>query len=272
MENWTSLEIPVRIGVFAGVFLLMAALETAFPRKIRVQTRPPRWFASFGMLILANLTNRFIIPATAISVALFAQKQGIGLFNALDWPVWLEITAAIILLDLAIWAQHLIMHHVPVLWAVHRVHHADQDLDAASGIRFHPLEQSLSLAFKMLIVVMLGTDPLAVFLFEVILNASAMFNHASIRLPLWVDKWLRTVIVTPDFHRVHHSVHMAETNSNYGFCLSIWDRLFRTYTAQPRDGHDAMRIGLDRRPAGNTASLWWCLIAPFRKSDQPPNL
>ncbi len=266
MEALSDYEALIRMTVFTGIFVLFAALESIFPRRNRTKPRFGRWFANFGMLFIANLVMRFGLPLLAIGVAFEMQARRIGLFNLVDWPVWLEILLAVILLDLAIWAQHVAMHHVPWLWALHRVHHADEDLDASSGIRFHPLEQLISMVFKMAVVGALGPAPLAVFLFEVILNATSMFSHASLNLPIRADAILRKLIITPDFHRVHHSVHPDETNSNYGFCLSLWDRLFRTYTAQPREGHETMPLGLDRRPDGNTASLWWSLILPFRKS------
>ena len=265
MPGWSDHETLIRFTAFGGVFLVMAGLETAFPRKQRVKPRLSRWMTNFGMVLIANLVIRFAIPVATIAFAVSMQDQGIGLFNWTDFPAWLEILLAMILLDVAIWAQHLAMHFVPVLWAIHRVHHADEDLDASSGIRFHPAEQILSLGFKLAVIALLGADPLAVFLFELILNASAMFNHASIRLPEQADRILRIGIVTPDFHRVHHSIHETETNSNFGFCLSVWDRLFRTYTPQPREGHEAMRLGLDTRPSGDTANLWWGLILPLRK-------
>lgn len=265
MFDWTQYESVIRFSVFAGVFAVMASLEVVFPRKARVKARAMRWFTNFGMVVIANLIIRFVLPVAAIGVAFAMQEKGFGLFNLVGLPVWLEILLAVILLDFAIWTQHLVMHFVPPLWALHKVHHADEDLDASSGIRFHPIEQLLSLGIKMAVVALLGADPLAVFIFEVLLNASAMFNHASVRLPLGLDSLLRRLIVTPDFHRVHHSIHEPETNSNFGFCLSVWDQLFRTYTPQPRDGHEGMQIGLDKRPDGNTAGLWWGLILPFRK-------
>lgn len=265
MPDWTDHEPLIRFAAFGGVFLFMAGLEAVFPRKQRVKPRLSRWVTNFSMVLIANLVIRLALPIATIAFAVLMQEQGFGLFNWTDLPTWLEIVLAMLFLDAAIWAQHLVMHHVPFLWAIHRVHHADEDLDASSGIRFHPFEQILSLGFKLAVIALLGADPLAVFLFELILNGSAMFNHASISLPVWADRLLRLSIVTPDFHRIHHSIRKAETNSNFGFCLSIWDRMFRTYTAQPRDGHDAMHLGLDKRPAGNTASLWWGLILPFRK-------
>ena len=265
MQSWSHLEAPIRIGLFVSIFIALAMLELAFPRKDRVKPRALRWFSNFAMLIIATVIMRVIFPVLAVAFAVRMQSAGIGLFNIVDLPVWLEIILAVILLDFAIWAQHLVMHYVPPLWAFHKVHHADEDLDASSGIRFHPVEQILSLAFKFAVIALLGPAALAIFLFEVILNASAMFNHASIALPARVDKPLRQLIVTPDMHRVHHSVHPDETNTNFGFCLSVWDRLFRTYRAQPRDGHKDMKLGLDKKPDGNTAGLLWGLILPVKR-------
>ena len=264
MTEWQNLEPLIRIGAFASVFLVLASLEAAFPRRARVKPRAQRWFSNFGMLFASNLLMRLFIPLLGVGFALWVSEAGFGLFNWLSWPVWLEVMLAIIALDFAIWAQHLLMHFVPPLWAMHKVHHVDEDLDASSGIRFHPFEQFVSLGFKLAVIACLGISPLGVFLFEVILNAAAMFNHASIALPRRADSVLRKLIVTPEMHRVHHSVHEEETNSNFGFCLSLWDRMFRTYRAQPRDGHEAMTLGLDKKPGGNTAGFLWGLILPFR--------
>lgn len=265
MTDWTQFEAPIRLGSFAGIFLLLNALEIWIPRKARVQPRLTRWTSNFSLLVLSTLLLRFALPVTAVASASYMSDQGIGLFNLTTLPIWLEVLLAIILLDLAIWSQHLLMHYVPVLWRFHRVHHADEDLDASSGIRFHPGEMIVSFGIKLGAIVILGPAALAVFLFEVLLNAASLFEHANISLPKRVDSALRRLIVTPDMHRVHHSVHPAETNSNFGFCLSVWDRLFRTYTAQPKDGHHAMRLGLDRRPTGQTDGLLYVMGMPFRR-------
>ena len=194
--------------------------------------------------------------------ALDAGAQGWGLFNALDWPLWLEFLLAVLIFDFAIWAQHLITHKVPVLWRLHRVHHADRDMDVTTAIRFHPVEIALSMGLKIGLVYLIGPSVIAIVVFEILLNGTAMFNHANLRLPLGVDRLLRMVLVTPDMHRVHHSVHRHEHDSNYGFSLSLWDRLFGTYIAQPEKGHDEMIVGLqwqDERPA----KLGWLLALPF---------
>ena len=202
------------------------------------------------------------LPLLAVGAALDAQAQGWGLFNAVAWPAWLEIIVAILILDFLIWGQHLITHKVPILWRLHRVHHADVDMDVTTAIRFHPVEIALSMILEIGVVYLLGPAAIAVIVFEILLNGTAMFNHANLRLPLWLDAIVRRVLVTPDMHRVHHSVHRDEHDSNYGFALSIWDRMFGTYIAQPREGHDDMAVGLewqDDRPA----RLGWALSLPF---------
>ncbi len=263
MEN----ETLIRFGVFLGLFALFASIETLLPRRARVETRKRRWFANWGISILDTVTLNlmaFVLPALAVGAALDAGAQGWGLFNRLGWPSWVEIVLAILIFDFAIWLQHLITHKIPILWRLHRVHHADRDMDVTTAIRFHPVEIALSMLLKIGLVYLLGPAALAVILFEIILNGTAMFNHANIRLSPRTDAILRLFIITPDMHRVHHSVHRSEHDSNYGFSLSIWDRLFRTYIPQPKDGHDGMTVGLewqDEKPA----NLLWSLKLPFAK-------
>ncbi|MBY5931415.1 sterol desaturase family protein [Tateyamaria omphalii] len=260
-------ETLIRFGVFLGLFALFALAETLLPRRERTQSRKQRWVTNWGITIANTLTIRamaFLLPVLAVGAAIDASNQGWGLFNALTLPVWIEIIAAILILDFIIWAQHLITHKVPLLWRLHRVHHADVDMDVTTAIRFHPIEIGLSMLIKIGAVYLLGPSALAVILFEIILNGTAMFNHANIRLPLWLDAIVRRVMVTPDMHRVHHSVHRHEHDSNYGFSLSIWDRMFGTYIAQPEAGHDDMQVGLewqDDRPA----KLGWSLALPFAR-------
>lgn len=257
----------VRFGVFAGLFILFAAIEFFLPRRQLVASKGRRWFTNLGISVTAGLLLRLMaalaVPLTAIAAALYAQQKGLGLLNAVDWPDWLKIVIALLVLDLAIWAQHLASHKIPVLWRLHQVHHADRDIDVTTAIRFHPIEIGLSMLWKMVVVIGLGASPLAVFLFEVILNGCAMFNHANMDLPRPLDRLLRLVIVTPDMHRVHHSVYRSEHDSNYGFNLSIWDRLFRTYIAQPKDGHVGMRIGLTPYQTPSPTRLGWSLWLPF---------
>lgn len=263
MEN----EGIIRLSVFLGLFALFATLEAIAPRRVRTQPRGQRWLTNWGITITNTLLLRalaFGIPLLAVGAAIDAGNQGWGIFNNLDWPVWIEVALAILILDLAIWAQHLITHKVPILWRLHRVHHADVDFDVTTAIRFHPVEIALSMLLKIGVVYVLGPSALAVILFEILLNGTAMFNHSNIKLPLRFDAVLRGVLVTPDMHRVHHSIHRAEHDSNYGFSLSIWDRMFGTYVAQPKAGHTDMTIGLewqDERPT----RLGWSLTLPFRR-------
>ncbi len=261
-------EPVLRIGVFAAAFAVFSGLEAMLPRRARRNRRISRWFTNISMLVLATILIRVIalvLPLiAATTAALYAGQLGLGLFNALDLPLWLEIALAMILLDLAIWLQHLISHMAPLFWRLHRVHHADRDFDASTALRFHPIEMALSALYKIVVVMALGPAALAVILFEITLNASALFNHANMALPQWLDRILRTVFVTPDMHRVHHSIHAAEHNHNYGFCLSIWDRLFATYTAQPKDGHAKMVIGLTDYQCDPTERLGWSLWLPMR--------
>ena len=263
MEN----EAVIRLSVFLGLFAVLATAEALAPRRARTQPRPRRWLTNWAFTVINTVTLRalaFGLPLLAVGAALDASAKGWGLFNRLDWPVWVEVMLAMLILDLAIWAQHLITHKVPVLWRLHRVHHADRDIDVSTAIRFHPVETALSMLLKIGLVYLLGPSALAVILFEITLNGTAMFNHANLKLPLPVDRALRMVLVTPDMHRVHHSVHRREHDSNYGFALSIWDRLFRTYVPQPAEGHDGMTIGLewqDDRPS----RLGWSLRLPFAR-------
>jgi len=211
---------------------------------------------------------RSLGPLTAIAVAIWASTKGIGLFNLTHIPLWLEVTLAFILLDFAIYLQHVISHRVPVFWRFHKVHHTDRDLDASSAVRFHPIEILLSMIYKCGLVLLIGPAALAVLIFEIVLNASAIFNHTNLKLSLGLDKVLRVLIVTPDMHRVHHSVVEGETNSNYGFNFSVWDRLCRTYQAQPQAGHDGMTIGLSEHQTEQPSKLFWSLKLPFAKSSE----
>ncbi|THH34460.1 sterol desaturase family protein [Aliishimia ponticola] len=263
MENETF----IRFAVFLGLFTLFAVVEAWAPRRVRTQPRKTRWVTNWAITIANTLALRalaFGLPLLAVGAAIDAEANGWGLFNQLGWPAALEVILAVLIFDFAIWAQHLITHKIPLLWRLHRVHHADRDIDVTTAIRFHPVEIALSMLLKIGLVYVIGPSALAIILFEIILNGTAMFNHANIRLPLWLDRFVRLFLVTPDMHRVHHSVHRHEHDSNYGFSLSIWDRLFGTYIAQPEAGHDDMTIGLewqDDRPS----RLGWSLALPFRR-------
>lgn len=264
-------ESALRLGVFVGLFLLFAGLETLAPRRKRSFPRRTRWTTHFVITLLNTLTLRIVaiaLPLLAIGAALDASSLGVGLFNWLTLPAWFEAIAAVIVFDLAIWAQHLLSHKVPLFWRFHRMHHADPDLDVTTAIRFHPIEIAGSMVLKIGLVYLLGPSIWAVLFFEILLNGTALFNHANLRLPPRLDAGLRLILVTPDMHRVHHSVKRAEHDSNYGFALSIWDRVFGTYTAQPSAGHDGMEIGLQWRDQSPTR-LIWSLKLPFLRSKRP---
>ena len=257
----------IRLGIFVSVFLLMALVELGWPKRTLIVSKRRRWLTNIGISVTGSVVLRLMamlaVPIAAIAAAFYAEAHQIGLLNQVSWPQWIKITLALLVLDLAIWAQHLASHKIPLLWRLHKVHHADRDIDVTTAVRFHPIEIALSMLWKIVVVVPLGAPPLAVFLFEVILNACAMFNHANIALPAWLDRTLRMLVVTPDMHRVHHSVIWREHDSNYGFNLSVWDRLFRTYTPQPEAGHEAMTIGLPPYQSEAPTRLGWSLWLPF---------
>jgi len=257
-------ESVIRLGCFAGVLAAVALWQWQRPRRPLTQSLIRRWGNNFGMLLVNSVLLRLVFPAAAVGAALLAGDRGWGLFNAVSWPVWLEVAASVVLLDALIYAQHVVFHKVPVLWRVHRVHHVDLDFDVSTGLRFHPVEILVSMSVKWLVILALGAPALAVLVFEVLLNAFPMFNHANASLPRPVDRALRWFVVTPDMHRIHHSVIRAETDSNFGFNLSWWDRLFGTYRAEPAGGHDAMRIGQSNwRRAEDCVALWGMLRVPF---------
>ncbi|MEO1150658.1 MAG: sterol desaturase family protein [Pseudomonadota bacterium] len=261
-------EPVIRLSAFLGVMVIMVILQSLFPRKQTVAPALDRWRTNGLLVVLDSVFVRLLGPLAAVGVAAFASQNGLGLLSLLQAPLWFEVLVAVVLLDLAIYAQHVATHHIPMLWRFHQVHHADRDIDATTSVRFHPVEIIVSMLYKGLIVVALGPAVVAVILFEALLNGSAIFNHANVALPRWLDQILRLLIVTPDTHRVHHSVHGSEANRNFGFFLSVWDRLFRTYQAQPRDGHDDMLIGLPgpakTRATAQPDALAWSLMAPFR--------
>jgi len=259
-------EPAIRLGCFLAVLLLMALWEWRRPRRSSTLSRLRRWPANLGIVIVDSLVLRWLLPVLAVSAALEAQNYNWGLFNQLETPFWFACIASLLLLDLVIYTQHIVFHKVPLLWRLHRVHHSDTHIDVTTALRFHPFEIVLSMLLKIAVVVLLGAPAAAaVLLFEMILNATAMFNHGNVRIPVWLESWLRLIIVTPDMHRVHHSIHRDETDSNFGFNLPWWDHIFGTYRAQPRDGHSGMTIGLnlfrDRRSVG----LHWLLLQPFIK-------
>lgn len=257
-------EATIRLVFFFGIFALMAIWEVRAPRRTRALTRLQRWTSNLGLVVLNTVVLRILFPAAAVGMAVFASAQSWGLLNALDVPGWLAVLLAVVVLDFVIWVQHVLFHAVPALWRLHRVHHADLDYDLTTGARFHPIEIVLSMLIKFATIAALGPPVVAVILFEVILNGMAMFNHANVRLPLGVDRALRWFVVTPDMHRVHHSIEDDETNSNFGFNLSWWDRLLGTYRDQPRAGHEGMTIGIrDHRDPRRVDRLDGMLVLPF---------
>ncbi|MGB3457167.1 MAG: sterol desaturase family protein [Litorimonas sp.] len=257
MDSLTAL----RLGVFVGVMLLFIALEALFPARRRVLPRMARWRTNLSLSVLGSVTGALMAPVLAVAVAAFASVQGWGLFNRLSLDPWIEGMIAVVLLDLAIWAQHVAFHHVPWLWRLHSVHHTDRDLDATTGVRFHPVEIGLSLLWKALVILALGPSVVAVIVFEIVLNATAIFTHSNTALPPSLDRALRRIVVTPDMHRVHHSVVEPETNSNYGFNLSVWDRMFGTYRSEAAA---PLVLGLSEHQTDRPARLLPSLLLPFR--------
>lgn len=260
-------ELLIRLSVFLGLFVLFAGLEALNPRRARIFPRRARWGTNLVLTVLNTVALRafaVVMPFVAIGAALDAGRMGWGVLNQISLPVWAELLLAVLTLDFAIWLQHFVTHKVPLFWRFHRMHHSDRDMDVTTALRFHPVEILASMGLKIALVYLIGPQAVAVLIFEVILNGTSLFNHANLRLPGWLDRLVRLVLVTPDMHRVHHSVLRAEHDSNYGFALSVWDRIFGTYVAQPQSGHGAMVVGLqwqDEKPA----RLGWALWLPFRR-------
>jgi sterol desaturase/sphingolipid hydroxylase (fatty acid hydroxylase superfamily) len=265
-----SPELGIRLGAFACVFVPMALWEVLAPRRKLSVRRGRRWPSNLGIVLVDVVLVRVLIPTAAVGVALIASGHGFGLFNWTSWPLTVEALLGFLILDLVIWGQHVVFHKVPWLWRLHRMHHADLDIDVTTGLRFHPIEILLSMLIKMATVALFGIPPAGVVLFEVVLNATSMFNHSNARMPLWLDRIVRLIVVTPDMHRVHHSIVASEHNSNFGFNVPWWDRLFGTYRAAPQAGHDGMTIGLPifRDPA--ELRLDRLLTQPFRNDRAEP--
>jgi sterol desaturase/sphingolipid hydroxylase (fatty acid hydroxylase superfamily) len=254
----------VRLAAFGGVFVVMAAWEFVVPRRKQAVGRGWRWPNNLGVVVVNTLLLRILFPTTAVGLALFSEARGFGLFNVVGAPAWVGVVASVVILDLAIYLQHVLFHAVPALWRLHRMHHADLEFDVSTGLRFHPIEILLSMLIKFVVVAALGAPALSVLIFEVLLNATSMFNHANVRIPTWIDRVLRWIVVTPDMHRVHHSILSRETNSNFGFNLPWWDRLFGTYRAQPAAGHENMTIGIEQFRDSRELGLDRMLFQPFR--------
>ena len=258
----------IRLGAFVGVFLAMALWELVAPRRLQAISRVGRWPGNLGLSVINTVALRILFPAAAVGAAIFAESHGWGFFQVIDAPVAVAILGSVILLDLVIYLQHRLLHAVPLLWRLHRVHHADLEFDVTTGVRFHPVEILLSMLIKIVAVMALGAPAVAVLVFEVLLNATTMFNHANIALPQRLDRIVRLIVVTPDMHRVHHSVRREETNSNFGFSVPWWDWVFCTYRAQPADGHDRMIIGIEKFRDPADLHLSRMLLQPVRAEDR----
>jgi sterol desaturase/sphingolipid hydroxylase (fatty acid hydroxylase superfamily) len=257
-------EALIRVGAFFGVFLAVALWEAHAPRRRPALRRFARWPHNLGLLVVDVLTLRLLAPGAAIGVALAGEAYGWGFLNIVQVPAWAAVLISVVLLDLVIYFQHVMFHAVPTLWRLHRVHHADLEFDVTSGVRFHPIEILISTAIKCGAVAAIGAPALGVLVFELLLNATATFNHANASAPQRIEHWLRWLVVTPDMHRVHHSVRYDESSSNFGFNLPWWDRIFGTYRAQPKAGHEGMTIGVDAFRASGELRLDRLLLQPFR--------
>ncbi len=265
-ERW------IRLFCFFCVLAAMATWEVMSPRRVAV-ARARRWPSNLAILLIDTVLVRLSFPILAVGLAVVAQERGYGLFHAVELPGWFAFAASLLALDLAVYLQHVLLHAVPAFWRLHRMHHTDVGFDVTTGVRFHPLETVLSMVIKLAVVAALGPPPVAVLTFEVLLNATSMFNHSNVLIPVAADRLLRWIVVTPDMHRVHHSIHPAETNSNYGFNVPWWDRMLGTYRAQPRDGHAAMTIGIGQFREPRDLRLDRMLIQPWLgpASDYPIN-
>jgi sterol desaturase/sphingolipid hydroxylase (fatty acid hydroxylase superfamily) len=261
-------EPVLRLLAFSTIFITLAVVELLAPRlerdEMRGALKSRRWMTNLAMVVLSSVALRILFPLAAVGTALWAHSKGLGLFPLLGLPVWVAGILAFIALDFAVWLEHVVSHKWPLLWRIHRMHHADTGFDLTTALRFHPLEIVLSMLWKAAVIIALGAPAIAVLVFEIVLNGAAMFNHANIKLPKPVDAMLRLIVVTPDMHRIHHSTDRRETDSNYGFNLAIWDRMFSTYTQTPRRGDTGIEIGLSQwRDGRKTAGLGWALALPF---------
>jgi len=258
-----SEENAIRVGFFIGIFAVAAICELLVPRRRLTTSKTARWVSNLCINFLNPVFVNLISPVLAIGMAVKSNEGGWGLLNNIEISSWLEIIISVVALDFVIYIQHVLFHSVPTLWRLHMVHHSDLDIDVTTGLRFHPIEIVISLAIKIAAVVVIGPHVMAVLIFEIVLNATSMFNHANLRLPLGLDRILRLIVVTPDMHRVHHSVVIRETNSNFGFNLPWWDRLFGTYKDQPSAGHLGMNIGLAQFRDSKKLTFIWMLLLPF---------
>ncbi len=266
MDTLPFSETTIRLTAFVAIFATMAVLELSVPRREANPAKRARWRTNLAMVVVDSAILRIVFPMAAVGTAIWAEQGGHGLFRAVETPGPIAGIIAFLILDFAVWLEHLASHKIPILWRIHRMHHSDIDIDLTTALRFHPLEIILSMVWKAAVVIALGAPVLAVLAFEIVLNGAAMFNHSNVKLPLKADRALRWLIVTPDMHRIHHSIRYHEMDTNYGFNFAFWDRLFGTYTLDPQDGHTAMTIGLpdyqDTAPTG----LIWSLVLPFRRN------
>ncbi len=262
-------EPVIRLSFFFGCLAAVGLWEILRPKRILTAPKGWRWMNNLGLTFFNSFLLRFTFPVLAVGMAIIAEEKSWGVLNLIQMPLWLAVVIAIILQDLIIYAQHVAFHHIPIFWRLHKVHHADVDYDVTTGARFHPIEIVLSMMIKLGVVLLLGPPVVAVILFEIILSSMAMFNHANARLPKSVDRLLRPILVTPDMHRVHHSIHHPEFNRNFGFNLAIWDRIFGTYKEQPDDGHAEMTIGLPEYQANRKQSALWMILLPFKRLADP---
>ena len=264
MQDWLAAHEPeVRLGVFLSILAAMAVWEVAAPRRRPSLGRRGRWTANLALAAIDAAVLRVAFPILAVGVAEAAEARGWGLLNVRDVPAWISVPVAALALDCLIYGQHVLFHAAPPLWRLHMTHHSDLGFDATTGLRFHPVEIAVSMGVKMAAVAALGAPPEAVVLFEILLNGTSLFNHGNVRLPGGVDRALRLFVVTPDMHRVHHSVDRAEANSNFGFNFPWWDRLFGTYRAQPAAGHAGMAIGLEQFRDPSRLGVFRLLLMPF---------
>jgi len=258
-----NVDLIIRISVFVGIFAAMAVWEMMSPRRQWQTAKAKRWVVNLALVGFNMLFARTLLALGGVGAALLAGQGEVGILHQLDWPWWAELVMAVVVLDLVVYVQHVLMHAFPILWRLHMIHHSDLDIDVTTGVRFHPIEIALSMFIKIGAVILIGASPTDVLIFEVLLNATSMFNHSNVGIPVQVDRMLRWIVVTPDMHRVHHSVIPRETNRNFGFNLPWWDRVFGTYLSFPSGGHEHMTIGLEqyRDP---TRLTWLGLVAlPF---------
>ena len=261
-----NMDMPIiRISLFLFILVFFALLENFYPRRRPVCNTKERWRTNFSISIISQILLQLMLPLSAVLTAVLASDNNFGLFNNIEWPILIEGVLVFLLLDFSIYIQHVLSHKVPIIWQIHKVHHSDRELDTSTAVRFHPLEIYISMLYKISVILILGPSAVLVIIFEIVLSSSAIFNHANLKLPTKIDGLLRKVIVTPDMHRLHHSVRECESNKNYGFNFSFWDRSFGTYLKLSDEYHKKMTLGLESHQSTNTNRLIWSLLLPFVK-------